>query len=116
VIDFDEIAYQFPKLKFSLEHVGGYHFFHEALAVIFNNMPTPWEQREANVYGGLTSIFTTHQLRFWYMSPERLRELIAQVSADQLIFGLDFPYKPRERNPHRTGDAARFEFAAGRSG
>jgi len=79
-------------LKFSLEHVGGYHFFHEALAVIFNNMPTPWEQREANVYGGLTSIFTTHQLRFWYMSPERLRELIAQVSADQLIFGLDFPY------------------------
>jgi predicted TIM-barrel fold metal-dependent hydrolase len=39
VINFDEVAYHFPKLRFTLEHVGGYHFFHEALGVIFNNYP-----------------------------------------------------------------------------
>lgn len=24
---FDEVAWNFPRLKFSMEHVGGYHFF-----------------------------------------------------------------------------------------
>ena len=61
-------------------------------AVIFNRMPTPWEKSEANVYAGLASIFTTHKLRFWHMSRERMLEMIAQISCDQLIFGLDFPY------------------------
>ena len=31
VINFDEIAWNFPQLKFSMEHVGGYSFFHERL-------------------------------------------------------------------------------------
>lgn len=34
---FDEVAWNFPRLKFSMEHVGGYHFFRDALAVICNN-------------------------------------------------------------------------------
>jgi predicted TIM-barrel fold metal-dependent hydrolase len=92
VIDFDEIAWEFPNLKFSMEHVGGYHFFPEALAVLFNHVPPPWETGESNVFAGLASVFTTHQLRFWHLSRERLLELVAQVGADQLIFGLDFPY------------------------
>lgn len=92
VLDFDEIAWDYPDLKFSLEHVGGYHFFHEALAVIFNHMPTPWNPKEGNVFAGLTSIFTPRHLRFWHQPRERLLELIAQVGAGQLIFGLDFPY------------------------
>ena len=28
---FDEVAYNFPKLRFSMEHIGGYSFFREAL-------------------------------------------------------------------------------------
>ena len=41
---FDEVAWHFPKLKFTMEHVGGYSFFKEAVAVLVNN-------RE-NVYAG----------------------------------------------------------------
>ena len=97
VIDFDEIAWEFPKLKFSMEHVGGYHFFKEALAVLFNHVPPPWEKGESNVFAGLASIFTMPQLRFWHLNREQLLELLGQVGVDQMIFGLDFPYnKERE--------------------
>lgn len=93
VLKFDEVAYHFPDLRFSLEHVGGYAFFNEALAVITNNIPfPPIPGRKPRVYGGLTSIFTPDYVRMWYMPPERMRELIAQAGAEQLIFGLDFPY------------------------
>jgi predicted TIM-barrel fold metal-dependent hydrolase len=44
------------------------------------------------VYGGLTSVFTPHYVRFWYLPPERFEELLLQVGAEYLIFGLDFPY------------------------
>jgi predicted TIM-barrel fold metal-dependent hydrolase len=97
VIDFDEVAWEFPKLKFSMEHVGGYHFFKEALAVLFNHVPPPWEKGESNVFAGLASIFTMPQLRFWHLTREQLLELVGQVGVDQMIFGLDFPYnKERE--------------------
>jgi len=93
VTKFDEVAHQFPRLRFTLEHVGGYSFFNEALAVIFNNIPfPPIPGRKGYVFGGLTSVFTPNYNRFWYMSRERMEEMIAQVGAAQLIFGLDFPY------------------------
>ncbi|HYO09468.1 MAG TPA: amidohydrolase family protein [Tepidisphaeraceae bacterium] len=93
VTKFDEVAWRFPRLRMSLEHVGGYAFFNEAVAVIFNNIPfPPRPDRRPRVYGGLTSVFTPDWLRFWYMPPERLRELLLQVGPDLLIFGLDFPY------------------------
>ena len=93
VLGFDEIAYNFPRLRISLEHVGGYSFFHEALAVIVNNIPFPPREGERpRVFGGLTSVFTSHYNRFWYMPRERLVEAVAQAGAAQLIFGLDFPY------------------------
>jgi predicted TIM-barrel fold metal-dependent hydrolase len=92
VLLFDEIAWQFPRLRFSLEHVGGYHFFNEALAVLFNHVPPPWNPGKSNVFAGLTSVFSQQTNRFWYLSRERLLELVAQVGAKQLIFGLDFPY------------------------
>ncbi len=100
VIRFDEIAWNFPELKFSMEHVGGYHFFGEALAVIFNHIPPPWEPGgRCNVFAGLSSVFTPNFNRFWYMPDERLHELAAQVGVHQLIFGLDFPYN-REPETH----------------
>ncbi|HZN68602.1 MAG TPA: amidohydrolase family protein [Tepidisphaeraceae bacterium] len=93
VLSFDEVAYNFPNLRVSLEHVGGYSFFDEALAVIVNNIPfPPKEGRRPRVFGGLTSVFTPHYNRFWYMPRERLIEAFAQAGAEQLIFGLDFPY------------------------
>lgn len=92
VIDWDEIACQFPKLRFSMEHVGGWSFFHEALAVMVNHTPPPWEAGSSRVFAGLTSIFSPEQMPFWYLSPERLKELVRQGGVNQLIFGLDFPY------------------------
>jgi predicted TIM-barrel fold metal-dependent hydrolase len=97
VLKFDEVAWNFPKLRFSMEHVGGYHFFAEALAVIVNNIPfPPVPGRRCMVYGGLTSIFTPDYLRFWYMPPQRMHELVLQAGPEQLIFGLDFPYNLEE--------------------
>lgn len=93
LLKFDEVAWQFPDLHFSLEHVGGWAFFSEAVGVITNNIPfPPVPGRKCRVYGGLTSVFTPHYNRLWYMPPDRMLELIAQVGAEQLIFGLDFPY------------------------
>ena len=90
---FDEVAHHFPRLRITLEHVGGYHFFNEALAVIFNNYPPPWEpQKKQRVFAGLASVFTQHQNRFWYLKPEQIMEIILQTSARMCIFGLDFPY------------------------
>ncbi len=90
---FDEIAWKFPDLRFSMEHVGGYSFFPGALAVIVNHIPyPPVPGRRCRVYAGLTSCLTPRHLRFWYLPPERLNELILQAGVDQLIFGLDFPY------------------------
>ena len=97
VLKFDEVAEHFPELRFSLEHVGGYHFFPQALAVIVNRIPfPPVPGRRCMVYGGLTSVFTPHYNRYWYMPPERLNEAVLQATPDQLIFGLDFPYNLEE--------------------
>ena len=92
VIDWDDICRGFPKLRFSMEHVGGWSFFHEAVAVIANNTPPPWEPGSCPVFAGLTSIFSPDTLPFWYMSKDRIHELIRQTNVNQLIFGLDFPY------------------------
>lgn len=93
VLKFDEVAEQFPRLRFSMEHLGGYSFFADALAVIVNRIPfPPVPGKRCMVYGGLTSVFTPDYCRFWYMGRERLLEAVAQAGASQLIFGLDFPY------------------------
>ena len=98
VMHFDEIAWKFPDLRFSMEHVGGYSYFPDALAVIVNAIPfPPVPGRRCMVYAGLTSCLTPHYLRFWYMPPERLNELILQAGVDQIIFGLDFPYNLEEQ-------------------
>ena len=107
VTKFDEVAEQFPRLRFSMEHVGGYSYFADALAVIVNRIPfPPVPGRRCMVYGGLTSVFTPDYCRFWYMPRERLLEAVAQATADQLIFGLDFPYN-QEANTRLALDTLR---------
>jgi predicted TIM-barrel fold metal-dependent hydrolase len=94
---FDEVVWRFPTLRISLEHVGGYSYFNEALAIIVNGIPfPPVPGKRPRVFGGLTSVFTKDFLRFWYMDDDRLREAILQGGASQFIFGLDFPYNLEE--------------------
>lgn len=90
---FDEVAWNFPRLKFSMEHVGGYHFFREALAVICNNHHRASDPRR--VYAGLTSIMPDDNglPDYWTLTDDELLTLIHQGDDDCAIFGLDFPYK-----------------------
>ena len=92
LLHFDELARTFPRLRFSLEHMGGYHFFNEALAVLANHFPPPWLEYKCRIFAGLASVFTQHYNRFWYIRPDQIMEIIAQSSVEQVIFGLDFPY------------------------
>ena len=84
---FDEIAFEYPKLSFSMEHVGGFCFFNDAPAVLENNM----FRKNAAIYAGLTSVFDDGQ-KFWYLSDRQLQDLIWQVGDDTSFFGLDFPW------------------------
>lgn len=91
VLLFDEVAWHYPRLRLSMEHVGGYHFFREALAVILNNKraaPFP------TVYAGWTSV-GTHDEKIpsgWSLSDTELQTIILQSGNGRSIFGLDFPY------------------------
>ena len=86
---FDEVAYNFKRLRFSMEHLGGYCFFNEGLAVMLNNMN---HRDEPRVYAGLTSVFDPDMNRAWNLSDDKIRDLFWQVGDDAEIFGLDFPY------------------------
>ena len=89
---FDEVAFFYPKLKFSMEHIGGYHFFRDALAVLCNN-----SRNDAGgaVYAGWTSIFMPADgiPDEWSLSDLELKTLLYQVGDDTSLFGLDYPYR-----------------------
>ena len=88
VLLYDEIAYNFKKLKFTMEHVGGYAYFNEAVGVLCNN---------GNVYAGLTSVFDWEMNKYWYLNDKQLHDLVHLVGANRCIFGLDFPYNDVEK-------------------
>jgi predicted TIM-barrel fold metal-dependent hydrolase len=97
LIDFDEIAYQFPTLRFSLEHVGGYAFYREAVGVIQNNLGRAHVSGggKGTVYAGLTSVFSVKEPH-WYLPPsgvDSIASLVTQIGANHIVFGLDFHYK-----------------------
>ncbi len=91
VLDFDEIALRFPRLRFSLEHVGGYAGLREAVGVIQNNEHRPHTRGVGTVFAGLTTVFHP-RWREYYLSPMMLEELVYRIGEDHIIFGLDFPY------------------------
>lgn len=80
---YDEVAFHFPKLRFTMEHVGGYSFFTEALAVMVNS---------PNTYAGITSVFDREVNKFWYLSDEKINDLLWMVGSGRCIFGLDSPW------------------------
>lgn len=86
---FDEITYHFPDLYFSMEHVGGYSFFREALLVMCNNARNP------HAYASLTSVEPDENglCGPWALSDTDLLTLLHQTGEDRTIFGLDFPFK-----------------------
>ena len=91
---FDEVAWHFPELQFSMEHIGGYHFFRDALAVICNNAR---HEPHANVYAGWTSVTDDIKGDIWSLSDEELLAVIHQTGSEQSIFGTDFPFKSPKR-------------------
>lgn len=97
---FDEVAYFYPELKFSMEHIGGYHFFREALAVICNNF-----RKGANVFGGWTTVAIPEDgiPNNWSLSDDELKTVIRQTGNNNSIFGLDFPYNGIEYTKKAIG-------------
>ena len=78
----DYIAQQFPDLQIIVEHMGGWEFFSEAVAVVRNN---------SNCYAGITS--TLDEDWPWHIPGELLRSMILRVGSERIIFGTDYPYR-----------------------
>ena len=96
---FDEVAYNFPELRFSMEHMGGYSFFKEALLVMNNNS----RDEIQHVFAGWTSIsmekdeMGNERQGAWSLTDDELCTLIHQTGPKRSIFGLDFPYNDIEK-------------------
>lgn len=96
VLLFDEVAFRYPELRFSMEHIGGYHFFRDALAVMCN---AKRNAAHPTVYAGWTSIAMNDNglPDYWSLTDDDLRAVIHQTGNDRSIFGLDFPYKKTDK-------------------
>ena len=96
---FDEVAFNFPKLRFSMEHMGGYSFFKEALLIMNNNS----RGEIHNTFAGWTSIAMEKDALgnirqgAWSLTDDELCTLIHQTGHERSIFGLDFPYNKTEK-------------------
>jgi len=86
---YDEVAYHFKKLRLTFEHVGGYSFFNDAVAVLINSRNT--------TYAGLTSVFDHKMNKFWYLSDDKINDLMWMIGPERCIFGLDFPWNDAEK-------------------
>ncbi len=90
---YDEVGWHFKNLRFSLEHLGGFHFYNESLAVMCNNSRNGVQPR---VFAGWTSISDRNGLDAWTLTNQQLETIILQTGDESSIFGLDFPYKNAE--------------------
>lgn len=88
---FDDIAWDYPKLKLIFEHLGGRTFFEQFMAILSNHKP-------GRIFGGLTSVLAYETHKLWYLGPEKVADLVKCVGADKLIYGLDFPWNSAETN------------------
>jgi len=83
---FDELNWDYPDLRFSMEHIGGYAFFREAMGVLANGK---------NGYAGWTSVQPGKNgvPGVWSLSNMELCAVAHQLGPERSIFGLDFPYR-----------------------
>lgn len=87
---FDDLTFDFPDLKFSMEHMGGHCFFKDALAVMTNRR---YNAKDPHIFAGWTSIYTKGN---WHLSDEELDDLVTIGGPLCQCYGLDFPYKKSE--------------------
>lgn len=87
---YDEVSWFFKSLRFSLEHLGGYHFYNESLAVMCNNSRGEVRPR---VFAGLTSISDRDGTSAWTLTNEQIETVVHQTGDNTCIFGLDYPYR-----------------------
>lgn len=92
----DDLLFSYPGITVTLEHVGGRAFRNEAVGVIQNHMVREGPHAPGRAYGGLTSVLAVPPGHPWRMTGEEVMELVADVGAERLLFGLDFPYAPPE--------------------
>ena len=81
----DDLTYDFPNLKFSMEHMGGYCFFRDAVAVLVNRRGNA---KDPHVFAGWTSVY---EPGLWYLTDEELLTLVRLGGETTQIFGTDFP-------------------------
>jgi len=84
---FDDVACDFPRLRMVFEHVGGFHFFRDMLAVISNHA-----HGNQRLYAGIASVLSRDVQKGWYLGPEGIETALWQLGDRALIYGLDFPY------------------------
>ncbi|MFW5867829.1 MAG: amidohydrolase family protein [Armatimonadota bacterium] len=92
-LGFDEIAWKYKRLKMVFEHIGGYPFYHDMLAVLGNNLPVG---RPGHLFGGVSSVLNRDLQRLWYLGIEKVGDAIFRLGEDMPIYGLDFPYNSAE--------------------
>lgn len=88
----DELLWEFPKLTFVIEHLGGFAFHRQMCAVIANVNRRAGRVR---VYGGLTPsnfLPVSPQGTMPELTDEELVYDCQVVRPDALIMGLDFPH------------------------
>ena len=94
-LDCDEIAFHHPNLRMVFEHVGGWHFYRQVLAVIVNN-----QGHGNHLYAGIASVLDYENQRCWYLGTPGLNECRWQIGSNLLIYGLDFPYNQAPQIRH----------------
>jgi predicted TIM-barrel fold metal-dependent hydrolase len=88
----DEVAHRFPELPMVLEHVGGWHFFRDAVAVIANHTTS----ERALLFAGIASVLDRERQKEWYLGPAGVADMVWQIGAEHMIYGTDFPYNGRD--------------------
>jgi hypothetical protein len=77
------------------EHIGGRTYFEQFLAIITNHAI---RSKEPRIFGGVTSILSIENNKFWYLGTDKIIDVIEFAGADKLIYGLDFPWNSKEIN------------------
>jgi len=95
----DEVAHRFPELCMVYEHVGGWHFLRDTLAVIVNHQEGGEDVRtpSGRLYAGIASVLDREGNPAWYLGPDGVGDVAWQIGHNHLIYGADFPYSSRER-------------------
>jgi len=83
----DDVAFAFPDLRIVIEHVGGRHFYGQALALLMD---------KKNVYAGISSCLDEGN-KSWFLGPAIVEEIASLVGPDRMIYGTDFPYNDWRR-------------------